>query len=85
MILNEQCDFADGIYNCQGLSKVYDMKDDQMMITILGDNWEELPYSIKGMVRMCHSDNHLAQLQQQIKISDHCSETERHQLVKCTF
>ena len=87
MILNEQCDFADGICNCQGLSKVLLMNwgmqlqvfrkgtivghieqakivghDDQ----IWGDNWEELPYSTEGMVRMCQSENHLAQLQEQI-------------------
>ena len=31
MILNEQCDFADGICNCQGLSKVLLM------------NWEMQP------------------------------------------
>ena len=37
------------------------------------------------MVRICHSENRLAQLQQQIKISDHCSEIERQQLVKCLF
>ena len=77
MILNEQCDFADGICNCQGLSKVSLMNwgtqpqvfrkgtvvghieqakivghDDQ----IWRDNWEELPYSATGMVRMCHSE-----------------------------
>ena len=104
MILNEQCDFANGICNCQGLSKVLLMNwgmqpqvfrkgtivghmeqakivghDDQ----IWGDNWEESPYSTEGMVRICHSENHLAQLQQQIKISDHCSEIERQQLLKC--
>ena len=104
MILNEQCDFADGICNCQGLSKVSLMNwgtqpqvfrkgtvvghieqakivghDDQ----IWRDNWEELPYSATGMVRMCHSENRLTQLQQQVKISDHCSEIERHQLVEC--
>ena len=98
MILNEQCDFADGICNCQGLSKVLLMNwgmqsqvlrkgtvvghmerakivghDDR----IWGDNWEELPYSTEGMVRICHSENRLAQLQQQIKIRDHCSEIER--------
>ena len=45
------------------------------------DNWEELPYSVAGMVRICHSKNRLTQLQQQIKTSNHCSEIERHQLV----
>ena len=105
IILNEQCDFADGICNCQGLSKVLLMywgmqpqvlrkgtivgymeqakivgHDDQ----IWGDNWEELLYSTEGMVRICHSENCLAHLQQQIKISD-CSEIERQQLVKCLF
>ena len=104
MILNEQCDFADGICNCQGLSKVSPMNwGTQPQVfrkgTVVGhieqakivghndqiwrDNWEELPYSATGMVRMCHSENRLTQLQQQIKISDHCSEIKRHQLVEC--
>ena len=106
MILNEQCDFADGICNCQGLSKVLIMNwgmqpqvfrkgtivgyMEQAKIVghddhIWGDNWEELPYSTEGMVRICHNENRLAQLQQQIKISDHCSEIERQQLVECLF
>ena len=104
MILNEQCDFADGVCNCQGLSKVSLMNwETQPQVfrkgTVVGhieqakivghddqiwrDNWEELPYSTTGMVRMCHSENRLTQLQQQIKISNHCSEIERHQLVEC--
>ena len=47
------------------------------------DYWEELPYNDKSMVRMCQSESRLEQLQQQIKISDHCSETERQQLLEC--
>ena len=47
------------------------------------DYWEELPYSDECMVRMCQSKNRLEQLQQHIKISDHCSETERRQLLEC--
>ena len=89
IILNEQCDFADGICNCQGLSKVLLMNwgmQPQVLrkgtivghmeqakivchdIRVWGDNWEELLYSTKGMVRICHSENRLAQLQKQIKI-----------------
>ena len=47
------------------------------------DYWEELPYSDEGIVRICQSKNRLEQLQQQIKISDRCSETERQQLLEC--
>ena len=48
------------------------------------DFWGELPdCSAEGVVRMCQTENQLDQLQQQIKISDHCSEAEKHQLLNC--
>ena len=104
MIMNEQCDFADGICNGQEFSKVPLMNwGTQPQVfrkgTVIGhleqasiatyddpiwkDYWEELPYSDEGIVRICQSKNHLEQLQQQIKISDRCSETERQQLLEC--
>jgi len=104
MIMNEQCDFADGICNGQEFSKVPLMNwGTQPQVfrkgTVIGhleqasiatyddpiwkDYWEELPYSDEGIVRICQSKNRLEQLQQQIKISDRCSETERQQLLEC--
>ena len=104
MIMNEQCDFADGICNGQEFSKVPLMNwGTQPQVfrkgTVIGhleqasiatyddpiwkDYWEELPYSGEGIVRICQSKNRLEQLQQQIKISDRCSETERQQLLEC--
>ena len=48
------------------------------------DFWGESPdCSVEGVVRMCQTENRLDQLQQQIKISDHCSEAEKHQLLNC--
>ena len=48
------------------------------------DYWEELPgYPDEVMVRMCQTENRLDQLQQQIQISDHCSNDERCQLLNC--
>ena len=99
MITDEQCDFADGICNCEELSKVPTMNwGTQQQVfkkgTIVGyveqaslvghgdpiwkDHWEELPeYSDESMVRICQTENHMNQLRQQIKISDHCSDEER--------
>ena len=104
MIINDQCDFADGICDSQELIKVPLMNwGTQPQVfrkgTVVGhlekvsianhedpiwkDYWEELPCSGEGMVRMCQSGDRLAQLQQQIRISDQCSETERQQLLEC--
>ena len=105
MIDNEQCDFADGICNCQELGNVPPRNwGTQPQVfrkgTVVGhlepvnivshndpiwkDFWGELPdCSVEGVVRMCQTENRLDQLQQQIKISDHCSEAEKHQLLNC--
>ena len=35
------------------------------------DHWEELPeYNDEALVRMCQTENHLDELQQEVKISD---------------
>ena len=48
------------------------------------DHWKELPeYSDEVLVRMCQTENCLDELQQQIKISNHCSDEERYQLLNC--
>ena len=45
---------------------------------------EELPeYNDEVLVRMCKAENHLKELQKQIKISNHCSDEVRDQLLNC--
>ena len=47
-------------------------------------HWEELPEcNDEVLVRMCQAENHLEELQKQIKISNHCSDEERDQLLNC--
>ena len=105
MVINEQCDFVNGICNCEELSKVPLVNwGTQPQVfkkgTVIGyveqasivdhgdsiwkDHWEELPeYSDKVLVRMCQAENHLEELQKQIKISNNCSDEERDQLLNC--
>ena len=105
MIINKQCNFVNGICNCEELSKVPLVNwGTQPQVfkkgTVIGyvekasivghgdslwkDHWEELPeYSDEVLVRMCQAENCLDELHQQIKISNHCSDEERDQLLNC--